>query len=99
MKRLQITSALFALISLSACTTSPNSSSTADTCDASQYQSLVGGLSAAASGLKIPGDSRHYGREERVATNKPSRLNFVHSGTAVESVTNPKSTVIRVFCG
>lgn len=60
---------------------------------------LVGDPSSAVNGLKIPGDSRHYGSEEHVATDKPSRLNFVHSGTAVQSVNDSKSTVIRVFCG
>ncbi|MBU2934584.1 hypothetical protein [Pacificibacter sp. 1_MG-2023] len=70
-----------------------------DTCGASQYQSLVGGPSRATSTLNIPGSSRHYGSQENVATNTPSRLNFVHSGTAVESVIDPTSTVIRVFCG
>lgn len=70
-----------------------------DTCGASQYQSLVGGPSRATSTLNILGSSRHYGSQEIVATNTPSRLNFVHSGTAVESVIDPTSTVIRVFCG
>jgi len=103
LKNLLIAPALLTFISLTACTTSSSSThvsgAIADACGASQYQNLVGGPSSATSGLKIPGDSRHYGREEHVATNKPSRLNFVHSGTAVQSVTNPKSTVIRVFCG
>lgn len=98
-----MTSVLFTALSLTACTTTPASNSasviTSDACGASQYQKLVGGPSSATTGLTIPGDSRHYGREERVATDKPSRLNFVHSGTATESVINPKSTVIRVFCG
>ncbi|MBU2868205.1 hypothetical protein [Pacificibacter marinus] len=71
----------------------------ADTCGASRYQSLVGGPSRATSGLNIPSSSRHYGSDEIVATNTPSRLNFVHSGTAVESVIDPMSKVIRVFCG
>ncbi|MBB3993901.1 hypothetical protein GGR95_001532 [Sulfitobacter undariae] len=70
-----------------------------DACGASQLQHLVGGPSKATHSLKIPGDSRHYGRSEKVATDTPSRLNFVHSGTDIESVTNPKSKVIRVFCG
>lgn len=72
---------------------------TSDACGASQFQSLVGGPSSATFGLDIPGSSRHYGREERVATDTPTRLNFVHSGTAVDAVTNPNATVIRVFCG
>lgn len=103
LKPLLIAPALFALVSLGGCTTSSSSNSasapTSDACGASRYQKLVGGPSSATTGLKIPGGSRHYGREEPVSTNTPSRLNFVHSGTAVESVTNPKSTVIRVFCG
>ena len=70
-----------------------------DSCGAAQYQSLVGGPSSATFGLQIPGDSRHYGRSERVATDTPSRLNFVHSGSAVDAVVNPRSTVTRVFCG
>jgi len=74
-------------------------SATSDTCGASQYQALVGGPSRAAIDLDIPGDSRHYGSEEAVATNVPSRLNFVHSGTAIEAVVDPNSTVVRVFCG
>lgn len=98
-KYLHTTSAFLVLISLVGCTTSSNVGTNSDACGASRYQNLVGGPSSATSGLKIPGDSRHYGREERVATDTPSRLNFVHSGTAVESVTNPKSKVIRVFCG
>ncbi len=92
-----------ALFSLSACATSSTSNSaagpTSDACGASRYQKLVGGPSSATAGLKIPADSRHYGSEERVATDTPTRLNFVHSGTAVQSVTDPKSKVIRVFCG
>ena len=47
----------------------------------------------------IPGDARHYGSEERVATDNPARLNFVHSGTAVDALMNPESRVIRIFCG
>lgn len=71
-----------------------------DQCGASQLQGLVGGPSMAATSLaNIPGSSRHYGSEETVATDNPSRLNFVHSGTAVDSVMNPDSRVIRVFCG
>lgn len=96
-----------ALVALGACATTPPAttapatvaSGTADTCGASQFQSLVGGPSSAVTGLDIPGDSRHYGNQEAVATDTPSRLNFVHSGTAIESVTDPNSTVIRVFCG
>ena len=75
------------------------SSPATGTCGASQLQSLVGGPSKAAIKLDIPDSSRHYGSEERVATNTPSRLNFVHSGTAVESVIDPNSTILRVFCG
>jgi hypothetical protein len=87
-----------AALGLSACnTTTPSASS--DACGASQYQALVGGPSRAAFDLDVPGDSRHYGRSEAVATNVPSRLNFVHSGTAVEAVADPSSTVVRVFCG
>ncbi len=71
-----------------------------DQCGAGQFQSLVGGPSMAVTSLaNIPGSSRHYGSEETVATDNPSRLNFVHSGTAVDSVMNPDSRVIRVFCG
>lgn len=71
-----------------------------DQCGAGRLQGLVGGPSMAVMSLaNIPGDSRHYGSDEPVATDNPSRLNFVHSGTAVESVTNPDSRVIRVFCG
>ena len=71
-----------------------------DTCGASQFQSLVGGPSSAATSLSnIPGTSRHYGSDERVATNTSSRLNFVHSGTAIEALMDPKSTIKRVFCG
>lgn len=91
------------LMSLNSCTTSPiipmGSNQNPDACGASQYQKYVGGPSSATSALKIPENSRHYGRHERTAADTPSRLNFVHSGTAVESVTNPKSTVVRVFCG
>ena len=71
----------------------------ADTCGAPQFQSLVGGPSKAVFGLDIPGSSRHYGSKEHVATDTPSRLNFVHSGTAVEAVMDPHSTILRVFCG
>lgn len=70
-----------------------------DACGASKYQALVGGPSSATLGLDIPDSSRHYGSEERTANNNVSRLNFVHSGTAFESITDPNSTVIRVFCG
>lgn len=71
-----------------------------DQCGAGQLQGLVGGPSMAVMSLaNIPADSRHYGSEEPVATDNPSRLNFVHSGTAVDSVMNPASRVIRVFCG
>lgn len=91
-----------ALTVLAACQTTPPvapSGDGSDMCGASRFQHLVGGPSRATNGLDIPGDSRHYGSEERVATNVPTRLNFVHSGTAIESVTDPNSTVIRVFCG
>lgn len=72
----------------------------ADTCGAARLQGLVGGPSSAVMALSgIPGDARHYGSEERVATDNPSRLNFVHSGTAVDAVMNPGSRVIRIFCG
>ncbi len=74
-------------------------SSQSDTCGATQLQYLVAGPSSATRGLNISGDSRHYGSNESVATNTPSRLNIVHSGTAVESVSDPNSTVVRVFCG
>lgn len=92
---------LAVLLTASACSTpAPDVSQAAsDACGASQYQALVGGPSRATTALDIPGSSRHYGSEERVATNNPSRLNFVHSGTAIESVIDPSSTVIRVFCG
>ena len=72
---------------------------TADRCGAARYQALVGGPSSAVFGLPIPGSSRHYGSEERPATDTPSRLNFVHSGTAIDAVVDPTSTVQRVFCG
>ena len=101
--KILIVPALMALACLSACsasTASSNATATAtDACGASRYQGLAGGPSSAVMGLDIPGDSRHYGSEERVATDTPSRLNFVHSGSAAEAVTNPKSTVVRVFCG
>jgi len=89
------------VFALAGCMQEPQASGgvTSDACGASQYQSLVGGPSSATSGLDIPGSSRHYGSEERTATNDPSRLNFVHSGTAIESVIDPNSTVTRVFCG
>jgi outer membrane biosynthesis protein TonB len=70
-----------------------------DTCGAAQYQRLVGGPSNAISGLPIPGSARHYGSAEPVATDVPSRLNFVHSGTAIDILLNPASTITRVFCG
>ena len=91
------------LMSLSSCTTTPTLThgygQNPDACGASLHQKYVGGPSSATSTLKIPDSSRHYGRHERTATDTPSRLNFVHSGTAVESVTDPKSTVLKVFCG
>lgn len=103
MKLIYVTSTFAALFALSACQQSATYSAPAastDACGASQYQNLVGGPSSVAGKLTdIPDDSRHYGSEETVATNNPNRLNFVHSGTAIESVTNPDSTVIRVFCG
>lgn len=69
-------------------------------CGAAQYQSLVNGPSSAAFALaNIPGSSRHYGSQEAVANDTPSRLNFVHSGTAVEAVIDPASTILRIFCG
>ncbi|MDG1449787.1 MAG: hypothetical protein P8Q93_07775 [Ascidiaceihabitans sp.] len=76
-----------------------STSASLDSCGASSYQNLVGGPSKATIQLDIPAGSRHYGSEEVVATDTPSRLNFVHSGTDIESVTNPNSTVLRVFCG
>ena len=91
--------ALAAITVLAACQAKDPQTALADACGASQYQNLVGGPSRAATSLDIPGDSRHYGSEERVATDTPTRLNFVHSGTAFESVTDPKSTIARVFCG
>lgn len=92
--------ALCGLGLLGACVeTTTTTTATSDACGASKYQHLVGGPSRATHGLPIPGSSRHYGSEEPVATNSPSRLNFVHSGTAFDSVTNPNSKVIRVFCG
>ena len=69
-----------------------------DACGASNFQYLVGGPSSATLGLYIPESSRHYGSKETVATDKPSRLNIVHSGTATEAVTNPDSKVVRVVC-
>ncbi len=101
MKSSLIIPVFLSMASLTACvdTTSTNASADADACGASQYQNLVGGPSSAVMTLSIPGDSRHYGSEESVATNDPTRLNFVHSGTAFEAVTDPNSTVLRVFCG
>lgn len=101
MTTLRLSLIALAFAALGACSVAPPSTtaSASDACGASQFQSLVGGPSSAVSGLDIPGDSRHYGREEAVATDNPSRLNFVHSGTAIESVTNPNSTVVRIFCG
>jgi hypothetical protein len=91
----------FSLLALSACVleTPITGALNTDACGASQFQSMVGGPSSAAMALDIPGDSRHYGRAERTAINDPSRLNFVHSGTAIESVTDPNATIVRVFCG
>lgn len=90
------------MIGLAACQ-SPTSSTTGsqtDTCNADVLQVLVGGPSSATSGLDVPASSRHYGSQETIDPRiVPSRLNFVHSGTAIESVTDPKSTVKRVFCG
>ena len=89
-------------LALSACqqTTTPQTETRVqDACGADRYQGLVGGPSSAVSTLNIPGDSRHYGRTDATAHDTPERLNFVHSGTALESVINPNSTVIRVFCG
>ena len=97
-----IKSALFCttLGGLAACQmTQPVATVASDQCGAAKYQALVGGPSSAVQGLDIPNESRHYGSQENVATDNPSRLNFIHSGTAIESVTDPKSTVIRVFCG
>ena len=89
---------IIAALSLSGCNmTGPSASS--DTCGASRYQALVGGPSRAVFDLDVPGDTRHYGRSEAVATNVPTRLNFVHSGTAIEAVADPSSTIVRVFCG
>ena len=100
MKHFMIVPVAGALFALGACMEPPVApTDAADTCGAAQYQHLVGGPSRATSGLAIPGDSRHYGSEETVATDKPSRLNFVHSGTALDSVVDPASTVARVFCG
>ncbi len=93
---------IIATAALSGCQQTASSQPTTsarDTCGAADYQNLVGGPSSSVMGLNIPGDTRHYGSEESPATNNPSRLNFVHSGTAIESVTNPNSTIIRVFCG
>jgi len=93
---------VIAVTALAACqptTPATTSHEGSDMCGASRFQHMVGGPSRATISLDIPADSRHYGSQERVATNDPSRLNFVHSGTAVESVTDPNSTVIRVFCG
>nr|WP_319250439.1 hypothetical protein [uncultured Celeribacter sp.] len=105
MKYLPFGAAALTAVALAACVTSDPVGTTSaantatDQCGASKYRHLVGGPSSATIGLDIPDNSRHYGREERVATDKPSRLNFVHSGTAVESVTNPGSKVVAVFCG
>jgi hypothetical protein len=99
MKHFMIVPSVGLLFALGACVETPQATSASDACGAAQYQNLVGGPSKATSGLDIPGDSRHYGSEETVATNNPSRLNFVHSGTALESVMDPSSTVARVFCG
>lgn len=103
MKANMIVPLFLSLATLAGCQTAPAAKTVpgkmSDACGASKYQNLVGGPSLAVNGLNIPGDSRHYGSEEPVATDTPTRLNFVHSGTAVEAVTNPKSKVIRVFCG
>ncbi len=71
----------------------------ADACGAAQYQNLVGGPSSAVQSISVPGATRHYGSEETTETGFSSRLNFVHSGTAIDAVTDPSSTVTRVFCG
>ncbi|WP_039019559.1 hypothetical protein [Halocynthiibacter namhaensis] len=91
--------AIAAAFTLSACQSSVPQIASSDACGASQFEHLVGGPSRATIGLDIADDSRHYGSEERVATNVPTRLNFIHSGTAFESVTDPSSTIIKVFCG
>ena len=89
------------LFALAACGQAPLKAAKgmSNTCGAAQLQNLVGGPSSAVTGLNIPSDSRHYGSEERTATDNPYRLNFVHSGTAIDAVIDPKSTVVRVFCG
>jgi hypothetical protein len=90
-----------AMLPLAACqTTAPSQpATTSDACGASRYKNLVGGPSSAVFALPIPGSSRHYGSQERPATDDPSRLNIVHSGTAVDAVIDPNSTILRVFCG
>ena len=93
--------ALTAVFILSACQTTPTEvAQSDDACGASQYHHLVGGPSRATTDLDVPGNSRHYGIEELVTTDfSPARLNFVHSGTAIEAVIAPGSTVVRIYCG
>lgn len=98
MKVLGTFCAVVAVAGLSACEQPVASQSASDACGAFAYANLVGGPSSAVMALDIPGTSRHYGSQERVATNDPSRLNFVHSGTAFEAVADPSSTVVRAFC-
>lgn len=98
MKTYQISAAVLVLVGLAACT-QQSGSGEPDSCGASAYESFLGGPSSAVFDLDIPGTSRHYGSAEAVATDNPSRLNFVHSGTAIEAVADPSSRVVQVFCG
>jgi len=96
--------AVLPLFVMSACQSSPNavqSAANSDACGASKYQYLVGGPASAANSLKIDPNSRHYGRAERIDRNiVPTRLNFVVStDSVIDSITNPKAKIIRVFCG
>jgi hypothetical protein len=99
MKHFMLVPSVGLLFALGACMETPQVTSASDTCGASQYQNLVGGPSKAASALNVPGNTRHYGNEEIVATDNAARLNFVHSGTAFDAVVDPSSTVTQVFCG
>ena len=77
-----------------------NNLTSTDACGAQKLQHLVGGLSSATRNLDVLGNSRHYGSEEKIDPRiVKTRLNFVHNGSAVDSVINPKSKVIRIFCG
>jgi len=86
---------------LSACQpTTPVDPETGDDCGASQLQHLVGGPSHATADLDVPESARHYGVDDLVTTDfSPARLNFVHSSSGAAALTDPASTVIRIYCG